>query len=371
MTQLKLVSKNPIVNKIAAGEAKPEMLDLLITRQMPFTEEEYLESLVFLIANEDLKSRALEHLKNIPGTTKLSYIEKSEANHRVVHFLMQEAFDQRNNKIIARIIRNQALPAELLMKIAEKGDASMLEMLLDNQIKLIAYPEIMEIMEKNPEISNFIKGKIQEIREFYLEKDTGEEIPAEEVLEDVKEVIVQEQRGQQPGGKETGKEGEEVGEEPGAMTDMADLAVVKERTLTTLQALNRMNISERIKLALTGSKTHRMILIKDPNKMVSLSVLESPKITADEIIILAKNKSIDSDIIGRISRNREWIKNYSIIVELVQNPKTPVQSALSFVNRLHNMDLKLLSFNKNTSPVIREFAANLFSQRMRSTKKKK
>jgi len=368
MTQLKLVSRNPIVKKIAAGEAKPEMLDLLITRQMPFTEEEYLESLVFLIANENLKSRALEQLKNIAETTKLSYIEKSEANHRVVYFLLQEAFDQRNNKIIARVIRNQALPVEFLMKIAEKGGASMLEMLLDNQIKLIAYPEIMEIMEKNPGISNFIKGKIQELREFYLEKDTGEEIPAEEVLEDLKEVFVQEQREQLPEGKETGKEGEEVGEEAGAV---ADLAVVKEKTLTTLEEINKMCVSERLKLALTGSKTQRMILIKDPNKIVSLAVLESPKISADEIIILAKNKSIDSDIIGRISRNREWIKNYSIIAELVQNPKTPVQKALSFVNRLHNMDLKLLSFNRNTSPVIREFAANLFSERMRSTKKKK
>jgi hypothetical protein len=104
--------------------------------------------------------------------------------------------------------------------------------------------------------------------------------------------------------------------------------------------------------------------------MVSLAVLESPKLTTDEIIILAKNKSIASELIGRISKNREWIKNYAVIAELVRNPKTPVKSALSFVNRLHNRDLRLLSVNKNTSPVIREFAANLFSQRMRSIKKK-
>jgi hypothetical protein len=146
---------------------------------------------------------------------------------------------------------------------------------------------------------------------------------------------------------------------------------VKERTLTTLQEINNMSISDRIKLALLGSKTHRMILIKDSNKIVSLAVLESPKITTDEIIILAKNKSVASEIIARISRNREWIKNYSVFVELVGNPKTPVKDALSFVNRLHNMDLKLLANNRNTSPVIREFAANLFSQRMRSAKKKK
>lgn len=363
MTQLKLVSKNPIAKKIAAGEAKRDMLDLLLARQLPFTDEEYLECLVFVITDENLKSKAVKQLKDIPETTKLSYVEKSAANHRVAYFLVLEALGRQNNKIIAKVIHNQALPVEFLKKIAEKGDASMLEMLLDNQIKLIAYPEIMEIMEKNPGISNYVRGKVKEIREFYLQDDTAEEIPAEEVLEDVKEVIVQEQQE----GKESGKEGEDVEEELGGLES---LEAVKEKTLTTLQEINNLGISDRIKLALTGEKTHRMILIKDSNKMISLAVLESPKITTDEIIILAKNKSIASELIGRISKNREWIKNYTVIAELVQNPKTPVKSALSFVNRLHNRDLKLLSFNKNTSPVIREFAANLFSQRMRSVKKK-
>jgi hypothetical protein len=367
MIQLKLVSKNAIVRKIAVGDANQEMLDLLVARQLPFTEEEYLESLVFLLTNEALKSKALKQLDTIPETTKLSYIEKNEANHRVSYFLVLEALGRQNNKIIAKVIHNQALPVEFLMKIAEKGGASMLEMLLDNQIKLIAYPEIMEIMEKNPEISNFIKGKIQEIREFYLQDDIVEEILVEEVLEDVKEVIVQELLEQQQEGKETSEKEEDKVEE---LVGMENLAVVEEKTLTTLQEINNMGISERIKLALTGSKTHRMILVKDPNKMVALAVLESPKITVDEIIILVKNKSIASDIIGRVSRNREWIKNYSVIVELVQNPKTPVKNALSFINRLHNRDLKLLSQNKNTTPVLREFAANLFSQRMRSVKKK-
>lgn len=362
MTEIKLVSKNPIVKKIAAGEAKQEMLDMVAARQMPFTEEEYLEALVFLLANKDLKSTALKQLKSIPETTKLSYIEKNEPNHRVAYFIVLEALGGKNNKIISRAIHNQALPVEFLMKIAEQGDAAVLEMLLDNQIKLIAYPEIMGIMEKNPGISNFVKGKINEIREFYLQTDTAEEILADEVLEDVTEIIEQEQRE----GKKTGKEGEDVEE----LAGQDKVAGVKEKTMTTLQEINSMNISERIKLALTGSKTHRLILVKDPNKMVSIAVLESPKITTDEIIILAKNKSIATDIIGRISRNREWIKNYSVIVELVGNPKTPVKDALSFVNRLHSMDLKLLSNNKNTSPVIREFAANLFSQRMRSVKKK-
>ena len=370
MTEQRLVSKNPLVKKIVTGDAREEMLELLLAKQLPLTEEEFLESLVFLIRHEKWKTRSMELLKGISEVTKLNYIEKSDANHWVSFFLVLEALGWKNNKILFRVIRNQALPYEFLIKIAEKGDASMLEMLLENQIKLIAYPEIMEAMEKNPEITNFIRGKIGEIREFYLQEDNAEEIAVEEVLEEVREVILQEQlaerKQQQEQGMETGEE-EDAGAE--GLGDIQD-EVVQERALTTLQEINSMAISDRIKLALTGTKTHRMILVKDSNKMVSLAVLESPKITTDEVIILAKNKSIATDIIARISRNREWIKNYTIIAELVQNPKTPVKSALAFINRLHLRDLKLLSANKNTNPVIRQFAANLFSQRVRTVKEK-
>jgi hypothetical protein len=370
MTELALVSKNPLVKKIAAGEAKDEMLELLLTKQLPLTEEELLESLVFLINREKWKTRSMELLKRISETTKLNYIEKSEADHRVAFFLILEALGWRNGKIILRAILNQALPHEFLIKIAEKGDASMLEMLLDNQIKLIAYPEIMEAMEYNPEITNFILGKIQEIREFYLQENKAEEIAVEEVLEEVREVILQEQQEERKQKQEKGMETDGTDDAAEGELDEIQEAVVKERALTTLQEINTMAIPDRIKLALTGSKTHRMILIKDSNKMVSLAVLESPKISTDEVIILAKNKSIATDIISRISNNREWIKNYTIIAELVQNPKTPVKSALSFINRLHLRDLKMLSANKNASPVIRQFAANLFSQRVRTVKEK-
>ena len=364
MNELQLVSKNPLVRKIAEGQAKQEMLNLLLARQLPLTEEEYLESLVFLIKYENLKTRALELLKTISESTKINYIEKYDVNHRVAYFLILEALSWKNAKIIAKAIRNQALPHEFLLKISEKGDLSVLELLLENQIKLIAYPEIMEIMEKNPQANNFIMGKVKEIREFYLHDEKAEEIPLEEVLDDVKEAIVQEQQEQ----KEKSNLDEDEEEED--LNGLQDL-VAQEKALTTVQEINNMSISDRIKLALTGAKTHRMILVKDSNKMVSLAVLESPKITIDEIINLAKNKSAPSDIISRITRNREWIKNYAVILELVSNPKTPVKSALSFVNHLHLRDLKLLGANKNTTPVIREFAANLYSQRVRTVKEKK
>lgn len=341
-----IVSRNSLVQQIADGTAKIELIEMTLQKQMPFTEEEYLESLVFLLRDEKHKISAVGLLKGISETVKATYVDKPEANHRVAYYVMVEALNMKNQTIISKVIRNQSLPYEFLLKIAQHGDVAMLEALLDNQIKLIAYPEIMIEIEKNPNASNFIKGRIKEIREFYLENAEVEEIPEEAVLDDVKELMTLEPEDE-----------EEEEDEP------LLLEQVEEKTLTTLQEINNMTISERLKLALTGTKTQRMILIKDSNRMVANAVVESPKIGVDEVALLARNKSIAGEIIAKIAKKREWTKNYIVIFELVHNPKTPIKDALAFVKKLHLRDLHSVSRDKNINPVVRQLALNFHRQK--------
>ncbi len=342
-----ILSKNPLTQTIVDGNASDDLLDMLINKQLPFTEEEYLESLVFILKNEKYKLKAIGMLKEIGENSKASYVEKLKANHRVAFFIILDALNKGSLQIITKAVRNQGLPYEFLLKIAEKGNTQMLEVLKDNQVKLIAYPEIMDEIEKNPAINMFILGRIKEIREFYLEKNEVEEIPQELVMEDVKELLSQES----PDSDEDEDDEELLGDD------------VEEKALNALQQINCMSISERIKLALTGSKTQRMILIKDANKMVALAVLESPKISTNEISLLAKNKSVSMEIMAIICRNREWIKNYSIMIELVRNPKTPVKNALAFVKKLHIKDLQSVGRDRNAPPVVRTLATNFFNKK--------
>jgi len=350
-----MIYKNPLVKKIIEGDAKEDLIHLLLQRELPFTEEEYLESLVYVLRlnDESLKNKAFSRLKEISDSVKATYIEKAEADHRVAYFIIQEALNQKNLSTVSIAVRNQALPYEFLLKIAEKGDSSMLEVLLDNQIKLIAYPEILDEMEKNPEVTPFIKGKTKEIREFYLENPEVEEIQEEAVMEDVKEILTLTME------KEKKTEGDGEEDELVAL----DLQEVEKKAKTTLQEINALSISDRIRLAITGERTQRMILVKDPNKMVALAVLESPKISMDEIALLARNKSLPSELIAKISKKRDWTKNYIIIHELVQNPKTPVKDALSFIKKLYLKDLQTISRDKNINPVVRSLAFNYYKQK--------
>jgi len=98
---------------------------------------------------------------------------------------------------------------------------------------------------------------------------------------------------------------------------------------------------------------------------VQLAVIESPKMADDEVLIHTRNLSLSGEIIGKIANNREWTKNYSIIMALVQNPKTPIHRAISFIKQLHSRDLKLLIQDRNVNPVIRNLATNLQKEKER------
>lgn len=338
-----MVSKNPLVQKIAEGTPSDELLKYLLDKQLAFTEEEYLESLVFVLPDLKAHTRALELLGQITQSIKEKYVQKKEAHALVADFILQEALDAGFFNILTLIIQNQNYPTEFLLRIASQAKAVVLEILLENQVQLIAYPEIMEKMETNPECGPFIRGRIKELRDFYYQPKAAETIPAAEVLEELTSVLAEEQ------------------EEDAQL----DTEKIQQEAMSTLQRINRMSISERVRLALTGSKTERLVLIKDPNKMVQAAVLDSPKMADDEVLIHIRNLSLSSEIIGKIANNRDWTKNYTIILALVQNPKSPINRAIGFIKQLHIRDLRLLAMDRNVSPVIRNLAQNLQKQKER------
>lgn len=338
-----IISKNPLVLKIVEGSAGAELLEYLLDRKLAFTDEEYLESLVFVLLIQNFHDRALSMLNQIPSSVKENYVQKKDAHPRVAEFILDEALPAGQLNVLTLIIQNQHLPVEFLLRVAAQGQAVTLEVLLENQVRLIAYPEILEKIENNPECNPFIRLKINELREFYFQTGEVEAIPESDVLNDLARTVSQDQ----------------------SSDIQTDQSPIQEKVLTALQRINRMTISQRIQLALTGDKTERLILIKDPNRIVQLAVVESPKTTDDEALLHARNFSVAGEIIAKIASNRDWTKNYTIILALVQNPKTPISRAVSFIKQLHIRDLKSLVQDRNVNPVIRNMALSLQKEKER------
>jgi len=132
----------------------------------------------------------------------------------------------------------------------------------------------------------------------------------------------------------------------------AEVAEEEEEFKSKYQLSQQLGVADKIKMALTGDKEWRSILLKDSNKLVSGSVVKNPRITESEILTISKSNVQNDEIMRVICANKEWVKNYQIRKALVENHKTPLPVALRFMASLTEKDLAFLAKSKNVSSVI-------------------
>jgi hypothetical protein len=126
-----------------------------------------------------------------------------------------------------------------------------------------------------------------------------------------------------------------------------------EDELSTSQRLAGMNVMQRIKVAMRGRREERSILIRDPNRLVSVAVLSSPKVTDAEVESFAKMANVSEEVLRVIGMNRQWTKNYGVVAGLVRNPKTPVAISLTLLQRINDKDVRVLATDRNIPEPIR------------------
>jgi len=126
------------------------------------------------------------------------------------------------------------------------------------------------------------------------------------------------------------------------------------------QKVLTMKPVEKIKLALKGNKSARSLLIKDPNKQISLSVLKNPRITEEEIETLVKNKATPEHLIREITRNRNFMKDYNILRSILMHPKTPLEISMKYVNNLYIRDIEILSKSREIPAALKNQATRLY-----------
>lgn len=132
-----------------------------------------------------------------------------------------------------------------------------------------------------------------------------------------------------------------------------------EEFLSKYKTAQQMGIGEKIKMALSGDKEWRAILVKDANKLVSGSVIKNPRITEGEVLTLVKSGIQNDEIMRLICANKEWIKSYKIRKALIENNRTPVQNAMRYLGTMGEKDLSFLAKSKNISSVISTMAKRL------------
>lgn len=128
----------------------------------------------------------------------------------------------------------------------------------------------------------------------------------------------------------------------------------------SLQAqIKEMNTGAKLKLAMHGNREARSILARDTSLMIRRYVLQNPRISDEEIVMMARNRQIDRELLDLICRNNEWLNNYQVRMAIVSNPKTPIAIALKYVGTLHMRDLRLMAKSKNIPTAVNSAAKRI------------
>jgi hypothetical protein len=136
---------------------------------------------------------------------------------------------------------------------------------------------------------------------------------------------------------------------------------VKRQTL--LQQISRMTVAQRVQFALKGGSEARRTLIRDSNKVVQRAVLQSPRLTEQEVEAFASMANLTDEVLRLMANNRNFRKDYTVVRNLMNNPKTPLDVTLHMLPMLNALDLKKLSMNKNVPETLRTSAQKLIRTR--------
>lgn len=129
--------------------------------------------------------------------------------------------------------------------------------------------------------------------------------------------------------------------------------VTETKPETMLQKLQHMSFTDRVKAAMRGTREVRSILIRDPNKLIATSVLSSPKVSEAEIESFAKMATVSEDVLRTIAMNRSWTKNYSVVLALTKNSKTPLALSMTMLSRLNERDIAGICTDRNVPDPLR------------------
>ena len=96
-------------------------------------------------------------------------------------------------------------------------------------------------------------------------------------------------------------------------------------------------------------------------KIVSRAVIRSPGVQIQEAMQYAHNKSLPDEIVVYMANNKKWTRYYQMRLALVQNPKTPISTSITFLSTLRSPDLRIIARSKGIPQQLcrlaKEFAA--------------
>ena len=315
-----------LVEDLRSGRASRENKLAVCTGDAQLSPVDRAEVLAVLAADSDaaVAQHAEEAAATQPVESFVEAVKRSTATPALFKYVSIKLVDKPG--IADALIGNRNCPAQRFIGMAPTLPASSLKVLLEDLDRITDSSALASALLKNPALTE-LQQKL--LREVLNEATLGEAALADAAAD-------------------------------------AEPDVAKRQTL--IQKLGKMTVSQRVQFAIKGGSEARRTLIKDTNKVVQRAVLQSPRLTDQEVEAFASMSSLTDEILRLIATNRNFRKNYVVVRNLLSNAKTPLDVSLNMLPMLNPMDLKKITTSKNVPETLRTTAIKLQKQRAEAKK---
>jgi hypothetical protein len=267
--------------------------------------------------------------------------------------------------LLETALLHENMNSQWMERVVPHLPGAVLEIPLNNQVMWLERPVILTLLEAHPEADYQVRRRINEFRRDVL-RQISDEVAQErfEILDDVEAGKLDKAWAELPLPEEDSEEDRNSAEELRRELQKPVLDFDgKEVPRNVTQRIMRLSTNQKIMLAIKGGKEERTILIRESNRLIQVNVINNPRITESEVAYIAAMRIVNEEVLRNIAHSRDWMRKYTIVKNLIQNPRTPIAISLNNLKRLNEFDMKLMQKDKNIPELLRREAKRIIENK--------
>lgn len=348
----------PIAQKVLSSEAPAPMRQMAARGILPGAKPADVVTVVALLTrqhDETIAKLAQQTLGKLPQPVLDAALDQP-LDSTVIECLAFAYSEQA--AMVERILRQVSLGQAALEGLAQRADERIGELIATNEQLMLMYPSVIEKLYLNKRVRMSTADRLIELAvrnglELGIPayKEAAAAIQNELIAEPTEERTFDDElfvetvaiasTTEVDASSEDTHEVDEEGEEK-----------LREKFLPLHARIAQMTNSQKIRCATLGTSAERLLLMRDPNRLVSASAAKSPLLTESEVIRLTASRSVSDEVLRIFASNRDFTRNYQVKLNLVTNPRTPFTFVARLIPHLRDSELRSLAKSKNVTGTV-------------------
>lgn len=380
----------PPVQKFVSPSAPVRTKVMVVQGAIPMQPRDHLLALYFLATTNDERVATLIQgaVAQMPPE-QIQQIVRNPLPNVVLDWLT--TLFEADEALLGHILRNPGADADTYVRLAKGASERLCDQIARNEALLLQSPKIIERLYLNPNLRASVADRLIDLAArnglvldipCYAEvveavqglgvldaaSQAAQDAAFSEAAQDAKAVYLSGAAEDVPLGDDEDEALDEVAAElaeEAPSTPRRPAHQEEEQGGSAAARIRHLNVAQKVRLALMGTKADRSVLIRDSNKVVTRAVIRSPAINESEALGYARLTSLSEEIVAFIAHKRQWTRRYPMKVALVLHPKTPVSVSIQLLAHLRISDLKMVARSHSIPGAVTKEAKAMLKKRMK------